>query len=102
MAIELKNRIEREVKVRVPIVTFLQVFSIAQFAVHVLGQITVQADDELNQVPMESQSEPQKDSNLAMISQMEAEQLLMQIDQLSDEHIDSLLHQFMQEEGLNR
>jgi natural product biosynthesis luciferase-like monooxygenase protein len=102
MAIELKNRIEREVKVRVPIVTFLQGFSIAQFAVHVLGQITVQADDELNQVPMESQSEPQKDSNLAMISQMEAEQLLMQIDQLSDEHIDSLLHQFMQEEGLNR
>ena len=43
MAIELKNRYELELKVRIPIVTFLQGPSIEQFTKQVLEQITTAA-----------------------------------------------------------
>ena len=45
MAIELKNRIELELKVRIPIVIFLQGPSIEQFATQVLRQITTIAPE---------------------------------------------------------
>jgi phthiocerol/phenolphthiocerol synthesis type-I polyketide synthase D len=92
MAIELKNRIELELKVRIPIVTFLQGPSIAQFAGQVLDQIL-----EMNEVVAEPQTD-QQDGNVAIISREEAEQLLSQVDQLSDEEVNALLGQMMQDE----
>jgi hypothetical protein len=50
MAIELKNRIELDLNVRIPIVTFLQGPSIAQF--------TLQLLDQLAEAPPSSPSEP--------------------------------------------
>jgi natural product biosynthesis luciferase-like monooxygenase protein len=101
MAIELKNRIELALKVRIPIVTFLQGPSIAQFAEQVLEQILAMA--ETTQVADETILEPQNqtkshDERVAIISQRDAEQLLAQVDQLSDEEVNALLSQMMQEE----
>ncbi|HYX51281.1 MAG TPA: beta-ketoacyl reductase, partial [Ktedonobacteraceae bacterium] len=121
MAIELKNRIELDLNVRIPIVTFLQGPSIAQF--------TLQLLDQLAESPPSSPSEPkaglvrgvdglstkvaptagaslvspeeliarQQDVDLiTMISQENAQHLLAQLDQLSDSEVDALLNQIVQ------
>jgi phthiocerol/phenolphthiocerol synthesis type-I polyketide synthase D len=103
MAIELKNRIELALKVRIPIVTFLQGPSIAQFAGQVLEQILAMAEAVPVTVSAETILESQNQANahdekVAVISQRDAEQLLAQVDQLSDEEVNALLSQMMQEE----
>jgi NAD(P)-dependent dehydrogenase (short-subunit alcohol dehydrogenase family)/acyl carrier protein len=99
MAIELKNRIELDLKVRIPIVTFLQGPSITQFAGQVLEQIVATAAT----VPATSEAalsvqSRQHDGGVALISREKAEQLLTQVDELSDEEVNALLGQMMQEE----
>lgn len=91
MAIELKNHIERELKVRIPIVTFLQGPSITQFAEQVLEQIAT--------VAAEEETVPTTQEELAALDdQVDAEQLLAQLDQLSDTEVDDLLTQMLQEQ----
>ncbi len=99
MAIELKNRIELDLKVRIPIVTFLQGPSITQFAGQVLEQIvaTVATVPAASEAPVSVQSR-QHDGGVALISREKAEQLLTQVDELSDEEVNALLGQMMQAE----
>jgi len=98
MAIELKNRIEHELNVRIPIVTFLQGVSIAQFATQMLDQITTM--DSVASTPPLSQDQSE-DGRSDAINQGDAEQLLTQLDQLSDDEVDSLLNRMLQEEELD-
>jgi NAD(P)-dependent dehydrogenase (short-subunit alcohol dehydrogenase family)/acyl carrier protein len=126
MAIELKNRIELDLSVRIPIVTFLHGPSIAQFTLQLLDQLVealpcsppepkVSFESgggglSTKEVPTPLASlistgeliERQREANLiTMISQEDAQQLLAQLDQLSDSEVDSLLNQIVQEEELN-
>ncbi len=99
MAIELKNRIEQALKVRIPIVTFLQGPSIAQFAAQVLEQILEVAPPPADTATPEPQNRTRlHDEGTTIISQSDAEHLLSQVDQLSDEQVNALLSQMMQEE----
>jgi acyl carrier protein len=95
MAIELKNRIERELKVRIPIVTFLQGPGIVQFAGQILEQLAAQQEPH---VPASSQAQPLQKQTMNG-SQVDAEQLLTQLDQLSDTEVDALLQQMLEEDG---
>ncbi len=96
MAIELKNRIELELKIRIPIVTFLQGPSITQFVGQVLALIEEMADTE----PVaEARLTPK--GGMASLAESngtidQAEQLLAQLDQLSDEQVDALLGQMLE------
>lgn len=98
MAIELKNRLELELAVRIPIVTFLQGPSIAQFTAQLLTQLQTkeeerkeagEASEQQGQVPIVV--------NADSLSKQDATQLLSQLDQLSDQDVDALLNQIQGE-----
>lgn len=108
MAIELKNRIERALQIRIPIVTFLQGPSIEQFALQVLDML--QASLEKVQVSTNGTGNGHSKGREAdvralsngSIEQDEAEQLLNQLDQLSDSEVEALLNQMLPEgNGVN-
>jgi phthiocerol/phenolphthiocerol synthesis type-I polyketide synthase D len=102
MAIELKNRIERELKVRIPIVTFLQGPGIVQFAGQILEQLQQLTARPEPQVPVSSHSSSQAQPMHKQTTnghQVDAEQLLTQLDQLSDTEVDALLQQMLEEGG---
>jgi phthiocerol/phenolphthiocerol synthesis type-I polyketide synthase D len=84
--------------VRIPIVTFLQGVSIAQFATQLLDQITT--NDSAVSTPPLSQDQSE-DGRSEAIKQGDAQQLLTQLDQLSDDEVDSLLNRMLQEEELD-
>jgi hypothetical protein len=94
MAIELKNRLEGELELRIPIVTFLQGPSIIQFAQQIRQQLseTIIANEA---EPAQSVVEPHSTPELPAL---DTEQLLAQLDQLSDQDVDTLLAQMMPEE----
>ncbi|GHO83339.1 type I polyketide synthase [Dictyobacter formicarum] len=96
MAIELKNRMEGELAIRIPIVTFLQGPSIAQFAYQVRQQLA----ETIVVSPAVSDSAPTSTETHTneVESAREAERLLAQLDQLSDQDVDALLVQMMPEE----
>ena len=89
MAIELKNRIEQALGVRVPIVTFLQGPSIAQFASQLLEQLPT-----VIEVAVEAPSQSEE-----ALNQDQAQQLLDQLDELSDHDVDALLQQMLAGQG---
>lgn len=86
MAIELKNRIEQALQVRIPIVTFLQGPSIAQFSTQLLEQLPSVTPEEATSAPVSVEPE---------LSQADAEHLLNELDQLSDQDVDALLQQML-------
>ncbi len=100
-AVELKNWIEAELNVEVPITIFLQEPTIAQFSAQLLEQLTgsqagrPQASSAL---PLDTQRQG-NGSPFAPdeISQRDAAQLLEQLDQLSDEEVEALLGQLSPE-----
>jgi phthiocerol/phenolphthiocerol synthesis type-I polyketide synthase D len=154
MAIEMKNKIELELNVHIPIVTLLQGPSIRQFATQLLSQLAESAGaspvppihvmipmEELHQTTQElevdhnnltsrlDQETPDRATNdsetplvgaqflapnveehdgshfyvgIHSLSQQEAAQLLVNIEQLSDSDVDALLQRIVQEEGLNQ
>jgi hypothetical protein len=83
MAVELRNRVEVDLGVVVSLVNFLQGTGVAQLAVQMLDQLTATAS-----VPPPSPP-----------SQGKAEQLLADLDQLSDEEVNSLLTEMLAEES---
>jgi ATP:corrinoid adenosyltransferase len=85
MAVELKNRIAVDLGVNVPVVKFLQGFSVDQAVTQVLDQL--EAEVAHPTMPLATVVTQQKQS----IEQGSAEQLLENLDQLSDEKVDSLL-----------
>lgn len=82
MAVELKNRIAVDLKVNVPVAKFLQGFSVDQAVTQVLDQLTAEAANPIT--PLASGiAQPGEQRN--------AERLLANLEQLSDEQVGSLL-----------
>ncbi len=81
MAVELKNRISADLGVNVPMVKFLQGFSVAQAATQLLDQLTAEADN-----PSEIRPEARTRAGSAV-----DENLLANIDALSEEQVNSML-----------
>ena len=92
-AMELKNTIEAELKVEVPITIFLQEPSIAQFSTQLLDQLTASAPGVLPLLTVGLDHNAPLDSQTNGISVQDAERLLANLDQLSDQEVDSLLSQ---------
>ena len=92
MAVELKNRIAVDLKVNVPVVKFLQGFSVDQAVTQVLDQLAAEvANPTTPLAPAVTHMEKHMDRG-------NAEQLLDDLDQLSDEKVDSLLNDMLADE----
>jgi myxalamid-type polyketide synthase MxaE and MxaD len=89
MAVELKNRIAVDLKVNVPVVKFLQGFSVDQAVTQVLDQLATEAANPTT--PLAPAFAPPGE-------QRNAEHLLANLDQLSDEQVGSLLTDMLGEE----
>lgn len=89
-AMELKTLLEEELKVEVPITIFLQEPTIAQFATQLLDQLTGISPEREHQFANTTNN---------VMNPQDAEQLLAELDQLSDEEVDSLLSHISQEEN---
>jgi len=98
-AVELKNWIETELNVEVPITIFLQEPTIAQFSTQLLDQLTASQDGRLQASWLVDTRDQGNGSTSAPgeISQHDAAQLLQQLDQLSDEQVEALLSQLSPE-----
>ncbi|MBO0791012.1 MAG: SDR family NAD(P)-dependent oxidoreductase, partial [Ktedonobacteraceae bacterium] len=99
MSIELKNKVELELGIHIPIVTLLQGPSIHQFATQVLAQLE-EAVASVEPVPaqsLEAQQAVSRNNDIpGLIDRTEAEQILSQLDQISDDEVDSLLGSLLQ------
>lgn len=84
MAVELKNRVEADLELAVPVTALLQGPTLSQLATHLLKQLTP--------TPASTPS-----ASIAASGEA-AEQLPVAVDQLSDEEVDSLLHSLLKEE----
>ena len=89
MAVELKNRIAVDLKVNVPVVKFLQGFSVDQAVAQVLDQLATEAANPTTALAP-AVAPPAEQQN--------AERILAGLDQLSDEKVDSLLTDMLAEE----
>jgi myxalamid-type polyketide synthase MxaE and MxaD len=89
MAVELKNRIAFDLKVNVPVVKFLQGFSVDQAVTQVLEQLAAEATNPTT---------PLAPAGAELGAQRHAETLLASLDQLSDEQVSSLLADMLAEE----
>jgi len=100
MAVELKNRVELELGIRIPIVTFLQGPSIAEFTSQVLDQVaavsSASTTPALTATPNQGR---QENDGTPKAIEGNAEQLLAELNQLSNEEVDSLLSRMLQEEN---
>jgi acyl carrier protein len=97
MAVELKNRIAVDLKVNVPVVKFLQGFSVDQAVTQVLDQLTAEAANPpapLATAVTQRQEEREEKRN--------AEQLLANLDQLSDDQVGSLLKEMLADETASK
>ena len=92
MAVELKNRIAVDLKVNVPVVKFLQGFSVGQAVTQVLDQLAAEAANPTT--PPATEAAQQKKH----IDKGNAESLLANLDQLSDEQVNSLLTDMLGQE----
>jgi myxalamid-type polyketide synthase MxaB len=81
MAVELKNRISADLGVNVPMVKFLQGFSVAQAATQLLEQLTAEAGTQSAIRPLA----PTRENDQI------GKTLLDTIDELSDEQVNSML-----------
>jgi acyl carrier protein len=81
MAVELKNRISADLGVNVPMVKFLQGFSVAQAATQLLEQLTAEADSPSAIRPLAPTHENDQIDKT----------LLANIDELSEEQVNSML-----------
>ena len=94
MAVELKNRISTDLGVNVPMVKFLQGFSVAQAATQLLDQLTTRSDDASDLQPSALMPKPQLDSDVT------DEDLLSSLDQLSDEQVNSMLSDMLTKDAV--
>ncbi len=95
MAVELKNRIAVDLKVNVPVVKFLQGFSVAQAVTQVLDQLAAEAANP--SAPLAPAITQQK----GHIDKENAEQLLVNLNQLSDDKVASLLTDMLADEKVS-
>ncbi|GAC1365004.1 MAG: hypothetical protein NVSMB44_25460 [Ktedonobacteraceae bacterium] len=101
MAIELKNKLELELAVRIPIVTFLQGPSIAQFTAQLLDQLNVQASKQNKQGEQQAEKRDQVATVVRAdsLGKRDAAELLSQLDRLSDQDVDASLNQLQPADG---
>jgi NAD(P)-dependent dehydrogenase (short-subunit alcohol dehydrogenase family) len=97
MAVELKNRIAVDLKVNVPVVKFLQGFSVEQAVTLVLDQLAAEAANPpaplAPAVPQRREEHKDKKN---------AQHLLANLDRLSDEEVDSLLNDMLADEKVSK
>jgi NADPH:quinone reductase-like Zn-dependent oxidoreductase/aryl carrier-like protein len=94
MAVELKNRIERDLGVSLPMVTFLQGPTLPQMAENLLLELSM--DD-----PPEKEPLPVHLSDLTveeLATQVDEATLMAQLEQLSDDDVELLLGQMLSDE----
>ena len=100
-AVELRNWIEAELNVEVPITILLQEPTIAQFSAQLLEQLTgsqVGRPQASSALPIDTRGQGNgSTSTPGEINQRDAAQLLEQLDQLSDEEVEALLGQLSPE-----
>ena len=89
MAVELKNRIAVDLKVNVPVVKFLQGFSVDQVVKQVLLELAAEGEDP---------APPPMPTTAPSGESQEAARLLANLDQLSDEQVSALLADRLGEE----
>jgi acyl carrier protein len=89
MAVEMKNRIESDLGLVVPMVKLLQGPSLAQLGAYVLEHVAA----------LEPATAPKLTSAAKAVDQPEAQQLLAQLDQLSNDQVDALLADLLIAEG---
>jgi NAD(P)-dependent dehydrogenase (short-subunit alcohol dehydrogenase family) len=85
MAVELKNRIAVDLGINVPMVKFLQGFSVEQAATQLVDQLTAQSEGASDLRPSALTQEGEQDNNTS------DEDLLSSVDRLSDEQVNSML-----------
>ncbi len=88
MAVELRNRIALDLKVNIPLVKFLQDFSVDQAVAQVLEQLGTEAANP---------TVPLAPADAGLGEQQDAERLLASLDQLTDEQVSSLLADMLAE-----
>jgi phthiocerol/phenolphthiocerol synthesis type-I polyketide synthase D len=89
MAVELKNRIAVDLKVNVPVVKFLQGFSVDQAVTEVLEQLGTEAADP---------TMPLAPTVVPLEERQTAERLLADLDGLSDAQVSALLNDMLANE----
>jgi acyl carrier protein len=89
MAVELKNRISADLGVNVPMVKFLQGFSVAQAAMQLLEQLTADADGSSERPVARAQE-----------SSAAEQDLLANIDKLSEEQVNSMLAEMLTKDAV--
>lgn len=82
MAVELRNRIALDLNVSIPLVKFLQDFSVDQAVTQVLAQLGAEPANP---------TAPLAPADARLDDQQDAERLLASLDQLTDEQVSSLL-----------
>jgi myxalamid-type polyketide synthase MxaB len=94
MALELKNRIENDLEVAMPMVEFLRGPNLIQLSELVLSKVAL--GDPNHPVMQPTQSNGGRNGSHS--PQEDAADLLAQIDQLSEEEINALLNEYLPEE----
>jgi acyl carrier protein len=93
MAVELKNRIEADFGVILPLAKFLQGPSVVQLAKKVLGQ--------LEQLDFSPSPSPAQEGPPAFGRPEESKELMTKIDELSESEVDALLKKILTSEEDN-
>jgi acyl carrier protein len=94
MAVELKNRISADLGVDVPMVKFLQGFSVAQAATLLLEQMTAEAGSPADIRPVARTHDLARTNDAADVD------LLANIDRLSEEQVDSMLAEMLTKDAV--
>jgi acyl carrier protein len=94
MAVELRNRVAVDLGVKVPVVKFLQGFSVEEAVTQVLNQLTTEGSSPAAPLAPAAAQDPMEKQN--------AERLLANLDQLSDENVDSLLADMLSDERVGK
>jgi myxalamid-type polyketide synthase MxaE and MxaD len=96
MAVQLKNRIESELGVVVPVVKFLQGPTVSQLTTFALDELAKSGSTQSSS-PSPSAAAGKREINGKSASQKSSQKLLAELDQLSDEEVDSLLSNALSE-----
>jgi len=91
MAIELKNRIKIDSGVDVPLVKFMEDFSVISLTAEMNGQLAEAHSSPSTAIPGLGEQRPSTIDFKKGVSPQEAKRILAQLDQLTDDEVDTLL-----------
>jgi NAD(P)-dependent dehydrogenase (short-subunit alcohol dehydrogenase family)/acyl carrier protein len=91
MAVELKNRVESEMGIALPVTALLQGPTLAQLATVLLEQLTKETLEAAEPMP--------GPANLSLTGEESEAAVLAKLDELSDEEVDELLQEMLEAEG---